>query len=158
MKVQETVVGADAAVQVPSNKFFLVRARQGYAAVMLTEDCLQGDGGDKYLWYFQSDGSGVFTNKRASSGTGEVFENYLKVRSKGGGWDLTDEGGVMHIICGPIKVEWSLGRWVYAESCYGAVEIALTDKSYINEVNYCDKSLIWQKGKQKGENIPYHTQ
>lgn len=136
------------AVQVPVGKFFLLRQGDTYAAVKLTEPIRKGDGGYKYVWYSQRDGSGIFTNAAAKKGKGEVFEKYRVVKRMKGGRQVKDAGGVLHIVSGPLKVEWSQGNWVYFASPTGDVEIAVSHANDIAQVNYRGNELVWHHRNQ----------
>lgn len=139
------------AIEVPLGEFFLIRMGEEHAAVKLTATTGKGDGGVEYTWYYQSSGSGLFTDESATSGEGEAFEKYRRVKESADSTHLEDDGGVLHIVCDKLKVQWSMSNWIYFDTPRGPVEIALTDKSDIEEINYMDAALIWRAGKVPGE-------
>jgi hypothetical protein len=141
------------AVQVPAGKFFLIRIRGQHAAVKLTNATNKGDGGYEYVWYWQMDGSGVFTNDNAKGGKGEVFENYRHVKNQDGVGSLVNDGGVLYMECNGVRVEWSKSNWIYFDSPNGKVEIALTDESRIENINFLGKKLVWLRESNK-ESFP----
>lgn len=132
------------AIEAQRGKFFLIKKGTDYAAVKLTEQIAKGDGGYNYVWYWQNDGSGSFINKNAIKGKGEVFEKYSRTQ-KNGSTVVENIGGILHIKCENIKVQWSLDRWVYLYSPTGNVEIALVDKKEIEDIDYLDKDIEWNK-------------
>jgi len=142
-------IETDTAVQVPVGKFFLIRSGKLRAAVKLTNKINKGDGGYEYVWYWQSDGSGIFTNSNAKSGKGEVFEKYYqRSKNKDGGGLVVNDGGVLYIYCNNITVKWSMSNWVYFHSPNGSVEIAVTNHSNIENINYLNNKLVWHRQKK----------
>ena len=141
-------------VQVPIGKFFLIRDGNKYAAVKLTSEISKGDGGCEYVWYFQTDGSGVFTNNSAENGKARVFEKYRRVKKTDTGWEVKNDGGVLHIVCKSIKVEWSLSNWIYFDSPIGPVVIAVSDTDDINKINFLASTLIWHSRKEEEVSQP----
>lgn len=141
----------DGGAKVPLGKFFLVRHGDEHAAVMLTAAITNGDGGVAYVWSAQSDGSGSFTNATAKHGRGEAFEKYRRVHRDDGddGYDVENDGGVLHIRCGILRAEWSLSNWVYFDSPAGPLEIAFTEETSIETINYLDPELTWHTGKKQ---------
>ena len=135
------------AIEVPLGKFFLIRRGEEHAAVKLTATTWKGDGGVEYTWYYQSGGSGSFTDESATSGEGEAFEKYRRVKESADSTHLEDDGGVLHIVCDKLKVQWSQCTWIYFDTPRGPAEIALTDKTDIENINYMDAALIWRAGK-----------
>ena len=106
---------------------------------------LKGKGGYAYEWYCQSDGSGSFTNPPATSGNGEVFSDWRRFTDgKGRVQTFISEEGRNYLSCGGLCVKWSLGNWLYFDdSTCAEVEIAVTDISNINEIDYLDSGLTW---------------
>lgn len=128
------------AIQVQRGDFFLIKKGNDYAAVKLTQKISKGDGGYKYVWYWQNDGSGSFVNKNATKGKGEIFEKYLRTQKSSA---VKDNGGILYIKCKNIKVQWSLSRWIYFHSRNGNVEIALVNEKKIEDIDYLDKNIKW---------------
>jgi len=135
------------AMQVKQGNFFLVKKGNDYAAVKLTRKISKGDGGYKYVWYWQNDGSGSFTNKNAIKGEGEVFEKYLRTRKSATSCTVKDNGGILYIKCKNIKIQWSLNRWIYLSS-RESLEIALINKKKIEDIDYLDKNIKWKTNKK----------
>ena len=139
-------VGDSGAVQASLGKFFLIRLGDQHAAVKLTKTTTKGDGGAKYTWYYQSGGSGSFTDESATRGQGEVFERYRRVKKTEDGWHVENNGGVLLIVCDKLRVQWSQSNWIYFDTPQGVVEIALTGKANIDDINYLDPALTWRAG------------
>lgn len=146
-------VGTYEAVQVPIGEFFLVRRGNACAAVKLLPPGGKQASGRHYVWFYQEDGSGIFTNAAARSGKGYVSENYETITDPGEPHRelLVLDGAAPNIQCGGIRLEWSSGDWVYFRDYYGMfkdIEIALTTASSIEEVDYLSSHLEWQRGKE----------
>lgn len=129
-----------ASVQVPLGKFFLIRHGDQYGAVKLTKPTETGDGGVAYTWYYREGGTGSFTDEMAASGEGEVFEKYRRVA----GSIVEDDGGVLYIECGKLRVEWSLDNWIYLDTHGDPMEIALTYTGNIADIDYLHPAIRWQ--------------
>jgi len=127
--------------RLPIGTYVLLRSGKEVVALKLTETIKKGDGGVAYLWYAQSDGTGIFTHALTRTGRGEVFEKYIRPPGGDGGF-LINDGGILHITCGRFKLEWSLDTWLYLKE---GMEIAFTDVKDIAEVNALDPELTWQK-------------
>lgn len=144
------------AVQPPLGKFFLARYDNRYAAIMLVPEPHHSRPGRQYLWYYQNDGSGVFTNTTASKGRGVVSEQYRLLtdpedphRST-----LVLDGDAPELVCGGLRVEWSRGDWVYFHDYYRlfkGLEIAITDWDDIRDVKCNAPDLTWQKGPERSQ-------
>ncbi len=135
------------AIEVPQGRFFIIKKGDNYAAVKLTERIVKGDGGYNYEWYWQNDKSGDFTNKNVIKGKGEVFEKYVRTRGENNSSTVRDAGGIYYIKCKNIKVQWSSSRWIYLNSPTADIEIALTDKTKIEDIDYLNKDLKWNRKK-----------
>lgn len=142
------VSSAQTAVKAPIGRFFLVRSGARHAAIMLLPEPPPTREGRQYLWYYQNDGSGVFTNATATKGRGVVAEHYRTVS------DPEDPsrsvmvlaGDPPELVCGGLRVAWSEGDWVYFNDCQGLftnIQIALTDVDDIRGLNYMAADLKW---------------
>ena len=135
------------AVKMPLGKFLLIRLSDQHGAIKFTKTIAKGDNGVEYTWYYQSDRSGSFVNNTAKHGQGEVFEKYKRVKKTDDGWEVENDGGVLHITCDKLTVEWSSGNWIYFDSPSGLMEIAITTNTSIEDINYLDEAIIWHKEK-----------
>ena len=145
---------SDNAVKAPDQRFFLFRSNDKYAAVKFTQPIKKGNGGYEYVWYYQDDQSGRFTNPNTVSGKGEVYEKLVKPDGTSKKKLLTpdeislddlDDGETFHIKCVDFRVEWSMGLWVYLWD--DTIQIALTPFSNIEDVDCFDSNLTWIKRK-----------
>lgn len=139
----------DTAIQAPMGTYFLIRRDGEYGAVKLTKTTSKGDGGVAYTWHYQPNESLGFTGESVVNGEGEVFEKYRRVKGTGDSWKVEDDGGELFIVCGELRVEWSQSNWIYFDTPQGPVEIALTGKADIEEIDYLDSGLIWKSGVEK---------
>jgi hypothetical protein len=139
------------AIKVEEGTYFLVRYKHRYGAIQLLPYDEGAPPGRRYEWYYQDDGSGVFTNKQAQHGTGLVKENYKAIE----GPDFPNrqvlvlDGPPPNIHCGKIRIQWSLGDWIYFQDSFGMfkdMEIAVTTNNSIGDIDYLDEELQWWDG------------
>lgn len=129
------------AIKAPDNKFFLFKSNNKYAAVKFTQPMKKRRSGYEYVWYYQADQSGSFTNPNAISGKGVVYEKRPDEIPLGG----FNDGETSHIKCVNFRVEWSNGQWVYLWD--DTLQIAQTPFSNIEDVDCFDSNVVWIKRK-----------
>lgn len=139
-----TAVAPTNAVQAPLGRFVLLRSGADLAAVKLTRHTPTADGGAEYVWFYWGDGAGNLIGEAVETGRGEVFERYAGERS---GWNsnrVTDVGGRLLMTCGPFRIEWSQGDWLYFPPGRGGLEMAVTPWSQVEDIDFEDPNLKWR--------------
>jgi hypothetical protein len=132
------------AVRAPIGSFVLVRRGNDAVALQLTGHTTTGDGGARYEWWYQPDGSGDFARPNVEKGMGEVFESYERTPNPDGSKTVRDKGGKLYVGCGPFSLQWSSGDWIYfPERRDQDLEIAETAWDRIADVKIADPSLRW---------------
>jgi hypothetical protein len=137
------------AIQMPVNKFFIVRENQKYAAIRILR--LSWNKGAIYECWYQGNGSGDFKSNSVIYQKGKVYEKYKKTPKSPSEVLVEDKGSKLNIECGLFKIEWSAYNWIYFKG-YGTekplFEIAPTMISDLSQLNVKDKNLNWfTKGK-----------
>lgn len=127
------------ALGVPTGLILIVRKDGKYGAVQVVDRQSKGrDEFVRYAWWFQPDGSSIFTNERADAGFKEARRNALPGSGMAVVMRVTD--ALLEV--GPIRLMWSSGgqgfTWVY----YGPssnpspdYELAVTDAIDISKVD-----------------------
>jgi len=130
------------AIQAPLKRFVMIRAGNDSVALKLTKHTTTGDGGTKYEWYHQDDGTSDFSKSNVKSGTGEVYEQYSRTQTGLFTNEVNDIGGKYHINSGPFKIEWSKEDWLYIPP---GLSIAITSWSQTTAINIDDSELVWKE-------------
>lgn len=103
----------------PTGVILLVRYNGRYGAVQAVDQRYQSLREEyiRYAWWYQPDGTGIFTSPTTEAGFGEVRFGYQEREEQPNIWNVTQgpEGQWLHI--GPIRLMWSAGGngqgWVY---------------------------------------------
>ncbi len=139
-----------ASVQVPVDRFLLLRSGKLRLALKFTKITDTGQGGAEYVCYWQPAPEGPFESGSLRSTKGEVFEKYRYIPQMDGSRLAIDAGGKLGVDCGPIKLTWSSKTTVYLPRSDGAyepsLEVALTNWSEPKEVDFQWKGLQWCRG------------
>jgi hypothetical protein len=133
-------------VQATLGKIILVRYGSERIAFKFTEDTKTGDGGAKYVWYWQPEAGGSFRADTLKSGEAEVFEKYRRFKDEEGRSFVENDGGQLYMHMGPAKLEWSKPHTVYyprSDEDAPPVRFALTPWDRVAEINFEDDSLQW---------------
>ena len=130
---------------VPASRFVVVKSPQGVGAFAFFQESHADDTAVRaYSWYFRKTGSGPFEKSVGTShGIGKVFERYKVIRKNEDGSNLVEnDGGQLYVRCGPIRIEWSQGDYIYLNTGK-PIKIAFSGKKDIEQVDPDDPSLIW---------------
>lgn len=133
-------------IHVTVGKIVLVKYGEERVAFKLTKKTKTGDGGAKYVWYWQPEPDAKFQAKTLRMGQGEVFEKYLRFKDQDGDIRLEDDGGELYMQMGPAKLQWSKPRTIYYPSSTEdapSVLFALTPWARMEDINFDDQSLKW---------------
>lgn len=132
-------------------KFFLIRIRDNATAVRLIERTTVGDsdGGAKYEWYCQSDGSTDLSRNNIVVGKGEVFEKRIPMYDKLRDMQYSKLEGERFIKCEPISIQWTIGGadgdWVYfPDKRENDISIVMTEWDRLSDVDFYDSRLQWK--------------
>lgn len=131
------------AIKMPLGRILLVRRNNEYGAVILTSNAKEGSDSAKYEAYYQGDGSGDFLRSSVQLRKGDLSQS----KSFGIG-RLSFDFGNQNIECGPIRLGWSSGGWIYFYSTrqkqgdYG-IELAPTNWTRTSQVSSFDNRLEW---------------
>ena len=153
-------------VVAPIGKLLLVKKDNKYCAIRFTEfhkgnyvKAIPWFREGKYIeyaeydWYFQDDGSGIFTKPNVKHGHGKLVDKPLK----GILGQPLYKGGNVHIECGFFKLFWLYPTSVSFSShtaCSDlSAEIAPTNISEINKVSIDDPDITWYKCDEKRESF-----
>jgi len=127
-------------------KIVLIRYGLERIAFKFTEETNTGDGGAKYVWYWQPEAREKFQASTLKTGEGEVFEKNSSHKDAEGNTVLTDIGGQNYMQMGPARLLWSKPFFVYYPLNHKAapeVQFALTPWEKIADVKFDDPMLKW---------------
>jgi hypothetical protein len=127
-------------------KIVLVKYGQERVAFKFTELTKTGDGGAKYIWYWQPVANAKFQAETIKQGEAEVFEKYRSFNKGNGSTMMENDGGQLEMVMGPAKLEWSKPRTVYypwKQNAAKDVLFAFTKWEQLEDVNFDDESLKW---------------
>jgi len=142
-------------VAAPFGRFLLIRGAKGQCAVRFTEYQRGHDAkpptvfssGEEshyasYEWSYQADGTGDFTNRNATRGTGRVSSGAVRGIGRFG-----FQSGDPYLICGPLRTLWlrpssvSFSEGVLCQA--SAYHLSPTGWQDISKVSANDARLQW---------------
>ena len=153
---KDFVVITPVAIEVPLNRFLIVRKDNNYCALKFTEfwkGKTEQDFFAKYQSYYQTDILRGFIEKTTITKLHEL--SFPKPRGIG---RFAFSIGNMNIQCGPFDLYWFGDGWVkfygknQEEGNHG-IEFAPTKWTDISQVNVFDKRLTWYRYDPKRNNI-----
>jgi hypothetical protein len=133
-------------VQATVGKIILVKYGLERIAFKFTERTQTGDGGAKYVWYWQPKIEGKFQSDTLKKGEAEVFEKYRSVKVENGSTFVENDGGELYMQMGPAKLQWSKPLTVYYPQSHEdapPVLFAFTPWERLEDINFEDQSLKW---------------
>lgn len=144
------------AISVKTNQIILVKEKTNYGALNFLNFTNIGNGGYRYVWYYQNDKSGNFTNTNSKTGTNLVFEKFIRIKTNRNGEDiilLKDDGGRIKICFETFQIVWSFHNWLYFRENMGAkkntnkesYQFAVINTNIISTINYLDQKIEWIK-------------
>ncbi|MBI3270480.1 MAG: hypothetical protein HYZ53_15835 [Planctomycetes bacterium] len=143
-EVSETSVG------VVLGEFLVLRSGDDVVAVRITERTATADGGARFEYYHQGDGSGDVGKPNVVRGEGEVFEKYTRLalppdpRTGKASWQVHDAGSRLRIQCGPFHLRWSMGDWLCLPTQPGKdLFFAVTTCTKLSDVDVAAPTLTW---------------